>query len=230
MTQLFFFLLLLLFLLVTFLPLRTIIFLSLIYKFLCGLRWQNKRVINNKEVCRLELRNFLEERSLMGQVTDYDKRWDQQVTKTISVNALESKLTNHFQKVVRIYLPRHILSLCETPNEFIEYVGFTNFVIPLPRCDRNEIQATTNPRIKKRSTPLHYHLHNFIMSRIPSDIYKIRNPSLRVDKDDKGHMSVRLAKSQRLDKIAENTMSFIKHSFPQEVVREATKKTPIADF
>ena len=76
MTQLFFFLLLLLFLLVTFLPLRTIIFLSLIYKFLCGLRWQSKRVINNKEVCRLELRNFLEERSLIGQVTDYDKRWD----------------------------------------------------------------------------------------------------------------------------------------------------------
>ena len=185
MTQLFFFLLLLLFLVVTFLPLRTIIFVSLIYKFICGLRWQNKRVINNKEVCRLELRNFLQERNLISHVADFDKRWDQQVSKIISLVALESKLTNHFQKVVRIYLPKEILRLCETPNEFIEYVGFTNFVIPLPRCDRNEIQATTNPRIKKRSIPLHYHLHNFIMSRIPSDIYKIRNPSLRVEKDEK---------------------------------------------
>ena len=110
-------------------------------------------------------------------------------------------------------------------------MGFTNFVIPLPRCDRNEIQATTNPRIKKRSTPLHYHLHNFIMSRIPSDIYKIRNPSLRIEKDEKsGQMSVKQAKSQRLDKIAENTMSFIKHSFPQETTREAGKKIVATDL
>ena len=118
-------------------------------------------------------------------------------------------------------MPKEILRLCETPNEFIEYVGFTNFVIPLPRCDRNEIQATTNPRIKKRSIPLHYHLHNFIMSRIPSDIYKIRNPSLRVEKDEKsGQVKVKLAKSQRLDNIAENTLSFIKHTFPQDTAKE----------
>ena len=118
--------------------------------------------------------------------------------------------------MVRIYLPKHILSLCETPNELIEYVGYTSFIILLPRCDRNEIPAITNPRIKKRSIPMHYHLHNFIMSRIPSDIYKIRNPSLTIEKEARtGQLSVKLKKSAKLEKASEDTISFIKHTFPE---------------
>ena len=65
----------------------------------------------------------------------------------------------------------------------IEYFGFTQIVVKLPSLDRNEMKMKTNPRLKKRSTPLHYHLHNFLMSRIPSDIYKINNPSLGIEKD-----------------------------------------------
>ena len=80
-------------------------------------------------------------------------------------------------------MPRDILTLCETPNQLIEYVGYTQTVIRLPLNDRNEMKQKTNPRLKKRPTPLHYHLHNFVMSRIPSDIYKIRNPSLGIEKD-----------------------------------------------
>ena len=201
----------------TFLPLRTIIFVSFIYKYLCGLRWQRKRVINNTEVCRLELLNFLEEKQLSSVIIDFSQKWDVQVRKTMSIETLEDRITNHFQKVVRIYLPKHILTLCETPEHLIEYVGHTNFMIPLPKCDRNENPAITNPRIKKRSIPMHYHLHNFIMSRVPSDIYKIRNPSINVEKDSKsGILNVTQKRSARLETTSDSTMSFIKHSFPEK--------------
>lgn len=99
-------------------------------------------------------------------------------------------------------------------------------MILLPKCDRNEIPAITNPRIKKRAIPLHYHLHNFIMSRVPSDIYKIRNPSLHIDTDSKKSlMSVRLKRSAKLETTSDNTLSFIKQDFiaegkPKQVQRQ----------
>ena len=72
-------------------------------------------------------------------------------------------------------------------------------MIRLPQCDRNETKLKTNPRLKKRSTPLHYHLHNFVMSRIPSDIFLVRNPSLGIEKDSKsGKLAVVPKKSKRL--------------------------------
>ena len=61
MTSVFFVLLIILFIVVTFLPMRFILFLACAYKFACGQRWQNKRITNNREVCRLELINFLQE-------------------------------------------------------------------------------------------------------------------------------------------------------------------------
>ena len=112
--------------------------------------------------------------------------------------------------MVRIFLPRDVLTLCETPNQLIEYVGFTQQVIRLPQCDRNEIVIKTNPRLKQRGTPLHYHLHNFVMSRIPSDIYKIRNPSLGLEKEPKtGKLVVTCKKSKRLTEAVK--FGFVKH-------------------
>lgn len=61
MTTLFFVLLLVIFIIVTFLPMRFILFLACAYKFACGRRWQHKRITNNREVCRLELINFFQE-------------------------------------------------------------------------------------------------------------------------------------------------------------------------
>lgn len=55
----------------------------------------------------------------------------------------------------------------------IDYVGATPFMMKLPINDRNEKVRETNPRIRKKGTPMHYHLHNFIMWRIPSDFYNI---------------------------------------------------------
>jgi hypothetical protein len=75
MTSLFFALLVVLFLVVTFLPMRFILFLACAYKFACGSRWQWKRVTNNQEVCKLELINFLEENKLSAVVTDFDQTW-----------------------------------------------------------------------------------------------------------------------------------------------------------
>lgn len=68
----------------------------------------------------------------------------------------------------------------------------------------------TNPRLKKRATPLHYHLHNFIMSRIPSDMFRIRNPSLGIEKDPKtGQLIVTQKKSKRLTEAVK--FGFISH-------------------
>lgn len=75
MTSLFFVLLLVMFIIVTFLPLRFILFLACAYKFFCGRRWQHKRITNNREVCRLELINFLQEHKLSHVITDFDRKW-----------------------------------------------------------------------------------------------------------------------------------------------------------
>lgn len=210
MTALFFVLLVILFIIVTFLPLRFILFLACAYKFASGQRWQNKRITNNREVCRLELINFLQEQKLSHVVTNFDEKWSRQARKHMRLPALEEKLTLYFRETVRIFLPRQILHLCETPNQLIEYVGYTSSVIKLPQCDRNEMKVKTNPRLKKRSTPLHYHLHNFIMSRIPSDIFRIRNPSLGIEKDPKsGQLVVTQKKSKRLTEAVK--FGFVSH-------------------
>ena len=57
----------------------------------------------------------------------------------------------------------------------------------------------TNPLLKKRGTPLHYHLHNFVMSRIPTDLYRVRNPSLALEKNPtSSNLVVTQKKSKRL--------------------------------
>ena len=116
MTTLFFVLMIIIFLVVTFLPMRFILFLSTFYKFICGRLWQKKRIVNNREVCKLEIVNFLEEQRLSNVITNFDGKWSNQVRRHMKVAALEEKLTTYFQQVVRIYLPKDILSLCETPN------------------------------------------------------------------------------------------------------------------
>ena len=73
------------------------------------------------------------------------------------------------------------------------------------------MKVKTNPRLKKRSTPLHYHLHNFIMSRIPSDIFIIRNPSLGIEKDTKSNsLVVTQKKSKRLTEAVK--FGFVNHN------------------
>ena len=72
MTYLFLLLLIVIFLVVTFLPLRFILTLSTFHKFWKGRTWQKRRVNNNQEVCRIELENFLKEHKMSNCVTDFD--------------------------------------------------------------------------------------------------------------------------------------------------------------
>jgi hypothetical protein len=65
-------------------------------------------------------------------------------------------------------------------------------MMKLPVNDRNEDVRASNPRIRKRGIPLHYHLHNFLMWRVPSDFYRIKTPSLDFEGD-----TVKYRKSDR---------------------------------
>lgn len=84
MTRVFLILLLIAFLVVTFLPMRFFFNCALFYKFWKGRNWQKKRIRNNREVCKIELANFLVENKLEKIVTDYDAKWkDIKITKVM---------------------------------------------------------------------------------------------------------------------------------------------------
>jgi hypothetical protein len=84
------------FLIVSFLPVRAILHLAIIYKFVKKMAWQNKRILNNSEVCKIELNNFLQEKKLAHLVIDFNERWEVQTKKAISRKSLEEKLTTYF--------------------------------------------------------------------------------------------------------------------------------------
>ena len=92
-------------------------------------------------------------------------------------------MLKYFQTTVKLFLPSDILIICDTPNKLVEYVGVTKTIVRLPLNDRNEDARRFNKNIRKKGTPLHWHMHNYIMSRIPSDLYLIRNPSLGIETD-----------------------------------------------
>ena len=76
LTKIFSVILVFLFFIVTFFPLRTIIVLYLLYKFYRGQTYHSRRVRNNKEVVRLELMNFLEDNKMTHVITDFDLKWE----------------------------------------------------------------------------------------------------------------------------------------------------------
>lgn len=73
--------------------------------------------------------------------------------------------------------------MCETPIDLIEYVSKVNEVIKLKDSERNEQEIETNPNLYRRSIPGYIYLLNFIMNRVPTDIYRIKNPKLEIEKD-----------------------------------------------
>lgn len=62
------------FLIVTFLPVKVILTLALFYKFAKGYTWQKCRTVHNREVCRIELCNFLKEKGFAP--IDLDQKWE----------------------------------------------------------------------------------------------------------------------------------------------------------
>lgn len=119
MTFIFLLLLIVLFIFVTFLPLRFIIFLALFHKFYKGRNWQKRRTINNEEVCKIEMQNFFAENKITC-ITDYNETWVNLVKKIKDsdfnkVPKMDKRLTQYFHLTVKIYLPKNILIDCETP-------------------------------------------------------------------------------------------------------------------
>ena len=64
--------------------------------------------------------NFLKENKIVT-VTDYEDRWEPQLIKIKDSDFnkkanFEQKLSQYFQSIVKIYLPKDVLNTCVTPN------------------------------------------------------------------------------------------------------------------
>lgn len=53
-----------------------------------------RRVRNNKEICRIELCNFLEDNKVT--ITNYNEKWDQALAKQMKAKEMETKLSQYF--------------------------------------------------------------------------------------------------------------------------------------
>ena len=106
----------------------------------------------------------------------------------MTLKAFELKLFSHFQDAVKLYFPKEILKICETPLDLIEYVSKVKETLKLEETfrgkvsDRNEYHLLNNPNLYRRSTPGYIYLYNFIMNRVPSDLYRVKNPKLEIDR------------------------------------------------
>jgi len=146
------------------------------YKFWRGRNYHKRRIQNNKEVAKIELQHFFEDNKI--EIEGFDEQWPKSVYKQ-----LEQKVQLYFQDNLKIYLPKDIFRLCETPNELIEHIGFTNVMLTLHPNERNEVIMEKNNVLYSRGIPGYEYLYYFIMNRIPSDIYRLKNPKFEVDED-----------------------------------------------
>jgi hypothetical protein len=88
-------LLLFIFTVVSFLPIRFFIVLGLIRKFNRGKTYYQRRYTGNMEACKIEIRNFLLENGYLKK-EDPQKMWvSQQWPKSMGAKKLEAKLTLH---------------------------------------------------------------------------------------------------------------------------------------
>lgn len=83
MTTYFFLVCLVMFLFVTFLPIRFIIIAWLTYKFYRGQFYHKKKVRNNREVCKIELNNFCDENKIV--LANETDEWEVLLGKQITV-------------------------------------------------------------------------------------------------------------------------------------------------
>lgn len=102
----------------------------------------------------------------------------------ISMGLFLKKLVSHFQAQFKLYLPKDILKQCKCPQQLIEYFGKTPFILK-PSIIRNDDEMDNNPNLFGKTTPLYMYLPIFVMNRVPSDVYRVRNPMLRIKKDKK---------------------------------------------
>lgn len=186
MTSYFILIAFVLFLAVTFLPLRALIWLYLTHRFNRGRFFHKRRIRNNREVLLIEWNNFLEDNKWHGALTD---KWETIAGKG-RFKDLETKLYSHYQDSLKLYFPKNILLTCDSPSSLIDYVSTVKETLRLQETfrgkvsARNEQQLVNNPNVYRRSTPAYILLFNFIMNRVPSDLYRVRNPKLNLGSKD----------------------------------------------
>ena len=94
----------------------------------------------------------------------------------------ENKFIQLFEKNYRIYLPKDLLKKqCTSPKSLIEYLGRTNFILR-PKQIKNEQSWELNKKIYHRGVAWYMYLPIFVMNRVPSDIYRLRNPKMKFKK------------------------------------------------
>ena len=145
MTMLFFFVALFALIIVTFLPLRLFLMLSFSYRFYKGRNWNHRRQRNNQELCKIELQKLFDDLKIIvdsslykldpddidnGQEKHFSKKipfehidipWEKvlQTSKNKSINFknFERNYYIHFQKQLKIFIPKDLLSArCKTPK------------------------------------------------------------------------------------------------------------------
>ena len=101
----------------------------------------------------------------------------------MSFKVFEQKIYAHYQDSLKLFFPKDLLvTRCQTPRELLDYVSRIKDVLRLTETfrgkvhQRNEDQISTNPKLYKRAIPLYMYLYNFMMNRVPTDLYRVKNP------------------------------------------------------
>lgn len=85
MTRYFFLLCIVFFIAVTFIPLRIIICVWLVYKFYRGQFYHSRKIRNNREIITIEFFNFLEDNKLKVQFNNFDEGWEKLLGKKMTL-------------------------------------------------------------------------------------------------------------------------------------------------
>lgn len=165
MTQYFFILLLILYVFVTFLPVRYITIIYIIRRFYKGKSYYKRLKKSNHKVVSIELEKFMIHYNFK---IGLDEEWP----KKLKTN--EAKLISHFQNNLKIYLPNRVTEVYKTPRQFIEYVSDADLVLRLIENDENDqyIETDTENVMIRVRKPAYKYLLNFLMNYVPSDFYK----------------------------------------------------------
>lgn len=88
---------------------------------------------------------------------------------------------------MKCFIPKDLLSsTCRTPKQLIEYFGRTRFVLK-PLIIHDDDEWDKNTRVYKTVPPMYMRLPIFVKNRIPSNIYRIKNPRMVIKKHKKTH-------------------------------------------
>lgn len=164
MTSYFFIVVILIFIFIISLPLRYITILYLIRRFHKGKSYYKRRRKSNMAVATIELRKFLNLQTIL--VAD-NEEWPKKI------KSFETKLINHFQTNLKIYLPAKITEMKKTPKELVDYISDVDAVLRLIENDENDVYLENDTKriIMRLRKPAYKYLLNFLMNYVPSDFY-----------------------------------------------------------